>query len=206
MLSLLSHPLFFVLNAIALLISLTIHECAHAVVADRLGDPTPSLQGRITLNPLAHLDPLGTLLLFVTGFGWGKPVVFDPYNLKNPRKDAALIALAGPASNFILAGVLSLILHLIPLTSTWASLFLVPLIVVNISLALFNLIPVHPLDGGKILLGFIPEDLAREWDHILSQYGSFILLFLILPLYNGVSAVSYLLAPIRTVILQFLLP
>src|SRR4051812_27134518 len=101
--SLFTSPLSFFVAAIALLIAITVHEFSHALSADKLGDPTPRLQGRISLNPLVHLDPIGTLLILFVGFGWGKPVVFDPFNLKNPRKDAAIISLAGPASNFILA-------------------------------------------------------------------------------------------------------
>src|SRR3990167_2370413 len=98
-----------------LIIAITIQEFAHAFLADRLGDPTPRAQGRLTLNPLAHLDPVGTLMLLIFRFGWGKPVIFDPYNLAHPRRDAGLISLAGPVSNIILAIGLSLILRFIPL-------------------------------------------------------------------------------------------
>ena len=97
---------------ISLLIALSVHEYAHARAADELGDPTPRMNGRLTLNPIAHLDPFGTLALIFFGFGWGKPVLIDPYNLKDPRKDQALISLAGPGSNFILAVVVSLIYRL----------------------------------------------------------------------------------------------
>ena len=97
-----NNPLSFLFWLVALAMAITIHEFAHAYTADRLGDPTPRLQGRLTLNPLAHLDPLGTLMLLLVRFGWGKPVQFDPFNLKNPRKDGALISLAGPASNLLI--------------------------------------------------------------------------------------------------------
>jgi len=107
----LSNPMSLLFVAAALLSAITVHEFAHAFMAERLGDPTPRLQGRLTLNPLAHLDPLGTLMLFIIGFGWGKPVQFDPYNLKNPRRDAALISFAGPLSNIILASILSIVLR-----------------------------------------------------------------------------------------------
>src|SRR3989339_703849 len=140
-------PLIFFSWIAALLFAITIHEFAHAWTADRLGDPTPRLQGRITLNPIAHLDPLGTLMLILFRFGWGKPVQFDQFNLKNPRRDAALISLAGPASNIASAIVLSLILQLtgtvLPLILTEA---IIPtFIVLNVLLAIFNLIPIHPL-------------------------------------------------------------
>src|SRR3989338_2044892 len=107
-----SNPLVFAAAALSLLAAITVHEFAHAYAADRLGDPTPRLQGRLTLNPLVHLDPIGTLLLFVIGFGWGKPVQFDPYNLENPKRDAAIISFAGPVSNLILATIAALIFNL----------------------------------------------------------------------------------------------
>ncbi|MEK7065464.1 MAG: site-2 protease family protein, partial [Patescibacteria group bacterium] len=93
-----TNPLGFLFWLIALVVAITIHEFSHAYAADRLGDPTPRLQGRLTLNPLAHLDPLGTLMLLIARFGWGKPVVFDPFNLRHPRRDAAIISFAGPLS------------------------------------------------------------------------------------------------------------
>src|SRR5438876_3599187 len=105
------NPIEFVLGLAALIIAITIHEFSHALAAEHLGDPTPRLQGRLTLNPLAHLDPLGTILLILVRFGWGKPVVFDPYNLRNPRRDGAIISIAGPVSNVLLAIVCSLLLH-----------------------------------------------------------------------------------------------
>jgi len=98
-----SNPLIFILVAAALILSISVHEFAHAYVADKLGDPTPRYLGRVTLNPKAHLDPIGTLLLVVAGFGWGKPVPFNPNNLSNPKRDAALISFAGPLSNFFMA-------------------------------------------------------------------------------------------------------
>jgi Zn-dependent protease len=190
--------------AIALLVSLTIHEFAHAFIAEKLGDPTPRIQGRITLNPLAHLDPLGSLAILLVGFGWGKPVMFDPYNLRSPKRDVALIALAGPASNLILATLLAIVLQAVSLP-LFAQDVITFVIATNVGLAIFNLIPIHPLDGGKILIGLAPKDVAQEWDQILHQYGTIILLFLILPLNNGRSAVSSLISPIVNVILQVLL-
>src|SRR5688572_2528428 len=108
-----NNPLSFFLWLVALTIAITIHEFAHAYTADRLGDPTPRLQGRLTLNPLAHLDPMGTLMMLLVRFGWGKPVQFDPFNLRNPRRDGAIISLAGPVSNFLLATLCSILLHIL---------------------------------------------------------------------------------------------
>src|SRR3989344_2874340 len=110
--NLLSNPAELLFIIPTLLAAITVHEFAHAWTADRLGDPTPRLQGRLSLNPLKHLDPLGTLMLLLFRFGWGKPVQFDPFNLKRPRQDGALISLAGPASNLSLALLLSLFVRL----------------------------------------------------------------------------------------------
>lgn len=201
---LLSNPFEFLLVAGALIISLTIHEFAHAYVAEKLGDPTPRIQGRVTLNPTSHLDPVGTLALLLVGFGWGKPVMFDPYNLKNPRTDSAIIALAGPASNIILAILLAIVVRFVSLPELLQSVLILT-ISTNVGLAVFNLIPIHPLDGGKILIGLAPRDVAHEWDDLLSRYGNLILLFMILPLNNGRSAVGTLISPIISFILQVLL-
>ncbi len=188
----------------SLLICLTIHEAAHAFMANYLGDPTAKLMGRLTLNPLAHLDPMGTLVFVITAlagfpFGWGKPVIFDPYNLKNPKKDAALISLAGPASNIIFASILSLIFRFLP------NQLLETLIILNVSLAIFNLIPIHPLDGGKILVALLPNRESRQYDLLLNRYGIFILLLLILPLAGGRSIISIVISPIINLLLKIFL-
>ncbi len=174
-----TNPLLFVIYLISLLVAITIHEYSHAAMADYLGDPTPRLAGRLKLNPLVHLDTFGLIFLLLFGFGWGKPVPFDPYNLKNPRKDAALISIAGPVSNFILAIILSLITKLthIPLITG----FLIPIIYLNIILGVFNLIPINPLDGFKIVGGILNEQQAKEW-YQLERYGMLFLILLIIPL------------------------
>lgn len=189
---LLINPLLFALLAASLVLCLTIHEFAHAWTADRLGDPTPRIQGRLTLNPLAHLDPLGTVALLLVGFGWGRPVQFDPYNLQHVRRDTLLIALAGPVSNLILALLILAGEKLGVVPGLLANL----LVSLNIALAAFNLIPVHPLDGGKILAGLLPEDLAQEYDAALHQYGTFILLLLLVPWAGGGAPISYLVGPL----------
>lgn len=192
-----------VIWAIALLIAITIHEFSHALLADKLGDPTAALEGRISLNPLKHLDPIGTLMLLFFHFGWGKPVPFDPFNLKHPQRDAALISLAGPASNLILAIGCSLILNLIP-AAFITSIVLIPLIIMNVNLAIFNLLPVPPLDGAKILYGFLPMGWADEYNDFMKSYGSILLILLILPL-GGSSLAINLIMPVIQFLLRLLL-
>lgn len=208
---LLQSPLLFVVFALSLLVAITIHEFAHAYAADKLGDPTPRLQGRLTLNPLAHLDPVGTILLFLVGFGWGRPVQFDPFNLQNPRRDAAIISFAGPFSNMILVTILSLIYRfgifqtLFPFFPLSA--IIPPLIQLNLVLAIFNLIPIHPLDGGKILVGLLPPGEAHEVDRFLSQYGLFLLVFLMfIPILGGQTLISGVISPIINFFMRIYLP
>ncbi len=183
---------------IAILIALTVHEWAHAFVADRLGDHTARSLGRLTLNPIAHLDPMGTLMFFLIHFGWGKPVPVDPRNFKNIRRDSALVSLAGPLSNLILA-ILSFILLLIiapqimHVTSGEELLFargagatvqaffteiLTNSLFINLGLMAFNLIPIAPLDGSKILEAFIPYRYADAYETIM-QRGPIILIGLL---------------------------
>src|SRR3972149_5139884 len=188
----------------ALLIAVTIHEFAHAFIADKLGDPTPGMQGRISLNPKAHLDPIGTLMLILFRFGWGKPVMFDPFNLKNPRRDAMLIGLAGPASNLISAAAAALVMRLMGPMSLMG-LMLTPFIVISVVLAVFNLVPVHPLDGGKIIAGLLPREMAKEFEAVMRTWGTMILIFLIFP-WGGTSAVFYLIGPVISLLLGLLLP
>jgi len=197
-----SSPLIFFLSLVGLLTALTIHEYAHALVADRLGDPTPRANNRLTLNPLAHLDPIGTLTLLIVGFGWGKPVPIDPFNLRSPRQDTTLISVAGPVSNLLLAISLSLLAK--TFLPSFFLLLLTPTILINVSLAIFNLLPIYPLDGAKILSGILPRDLAYEWESVTNRYGTLILLILILPIF-GNSLISSLVSPIIQFVSQFLL-
>jgi Zn-dependent protease len=172
------NPVVFIIIAISLVMSLTIHEFSHAFVAYKLGDSTAKYMGRLSLDPRAHLDPLGTLLLLYAGFGWGKPVPFDATNLKHPKRDSALIAFAGPLSNISLAIILSIILRIFSPSGLLLEVAFV-LINLNLILAFFNLIPLHPLDGFKVVYGVLPEKLALQWLQ-MAPYGIFLLIFLIL--------------------------
>lgn len=203
--TLFTDPLVFSITAVGLVIALTIHEFAHAFVADKLGDPTPKYQGRVTLNPLSHLDPLGTVAILLVGFGWGKPVQFDPYNLKDPKRDTALIAAAGPASNLLLAIVLAGVLSVLPAGVLGG--ILAPAIMytifINVMLAIFNLVPVYPLDGSKIFQSLLPAESAAAYELFMHRYGSIVLLFLIVP-WGGSSPVSALISPIISFVVGLL--
>jgi Zn-dependent protease len=201
-------PIAFLIVFGSLIVVVSVHEFAHAFTADKLGDPTPRLQGRLSLNPKVHLDPIGTLMLAFFGFGWGKPVVFDPYNLKNPRRDSALISLAGPASNISLALVISLLLRLFngPFFPQFVVSIFSLVVFYNLLLAFFNLIPIHPLDGGKIFIGLIPAKDVEEADTFLKRYGLFILILLIFPIFGGRSPISTVLLPLIGKLMHILLP
>jgi Zn-dependent protease len=179
-------------RAIVLLVAFTIHELAHAYTADYLGDPTPRRQGRITLNPLAHLDPFGTIMLLISGFGWAKPVMVNPLNLRgNYRTSMAIVALAGPLSNVLMAVLFAIPFRLGLMQASMGSGGVIPspaslltqFVFINVVLALFNLIPVPPLDGFKILQGVLPAEMAYQL-RPLEQYGFLILILLIFLLPN----------------------
>lgn len=174
----------FVIFIPAILIAIVLHEFAHGYVAFRLGDPTPKYQGRLTLNPLAHLDPLGTLLLIFAHFGWAKPVQVNPlYFRGDKRKGMIFVSLAGPLTNFILAflaaGFIGLMMRGIMPENTLFLQFFQALVQINLILAAFNLIPVPPLDGSKILAGILPSKIAN-YIYQMESYGPVILMLLII--------------------------
>jgi len=183
---------------IALIITITVHEFSHALAADILGDPTPRSYGRLSLNPLVHADLIGTFLLpFVTALtglptiGWAKPVPIDTYNLAHPRRDEFIIALAGPASNFIIAIITAIFINI----TGYNLIFLQLIILINISIAIFNLIPLWPLDGSKIFLNLLPVTESVQWQDALSRYSTPILLIaLFLPI-NGSNLLSIIMTP-----------
>lgn len=172
------------------LLALTVHEFAHGSVAYRLGDPTAARMGRLTLNPLKHLDPLGVLAFFLMKIGWAKPVPVDPRYFKNPRQDMIWVSLAGPGSNLVMALISAVLAKALVIVSLGLPYFiLMPLmqmfvasIWINIMLAVFNLVPIPPLDGSKILGGLLPRDLAALYSR-LEPYGFIVLLVLF---YTGI--------------------
>lgn len=183
-----------------LIIAMTIHEYSHARVAYALGDYTPRLQGRLTLNPAAHVDPIGLLMLFLVHFGWAKPVQINPMNFSNPRRDDILVSLAGPASNLITAFIALIILVLMtkidfPFTEGVLMVFNL-IIIYNINFAIFNMLPIPPLDGSHILRNLLPYELARQYEY-LERY-SFVFLIIII----ATPVLSYVFIPMQRFILS----
>ncbi len=208
----------FVLWVTAVVLSLTVHEFAHAKYAHWAGDPTPQRQGRVTLNPLAHLDPLGTLLILITaysgyGFGWGKPVEINPGFFRHPRRDWTLCAFWGPFSNILLALLFAGIVRLMVATGLGLDTifldFVLIMVLANVGLALFNLLPIHPLDGSKVLSGFLPDVFDRRYWSFQLVYGP--ILFLVLVLFvpiltNGaVRPIWLVLGPVYDLAIRLLL-
>lgn len=181
----LSAPLI-ISRVLTLIIALTVHEFAHAFVADRFGDDTPRIMGRLTLNPLKHLDVIGSLMLIVAGFGWAKPVPVNPVKLREHSKSAFMwVSVAGPASNLLLAclAAIPIRFNLIPAFPTFSFLpsamdFLVTFFVINLLLMVFNLMPLPPLDGEKILEFLLPENMANQYAKI-KPFGPILLLAVI---------------------------
>lgn len=174
-----TNPAWLLATAAILLLALPVHEFAHAFTAVQLGDPTPRYQGRYTLNPLRHLDPIGALLIVLVGFGWAKPVQWNPRNIDIDRRwGAILVAAAGPASNLVLA-VLSLVLWRLLGETGFLAAFLRFFANINVLLFVFNLIPLPPLDGSHILFALLP-DAYRQVQFFLMQYGVLLMFVVIL--------------------------
>lgn len=174
---------------ITLVVALTFHEFAHGWMAKQFGDDTAERAGRLTLNPLAHLDPIGSLMLVFVGFGWAKPVPINPYTIRRSGKGALLlVSIAGPLANFVLAvlAAIPLRLNLFPVQVSSANIlptpfmFLYYFLFTNLGLMIFNLIPIPPLDGHEILSFLLPPDLAEKWERIGYQYGILILIFVLM--------------------------
>lgn len=189
----------FLMNLIVglpgIVIAMVVHEFSHARVAYALGDYTPKLEGRLTLNPAAHVDPIGLVMLLLVHFGWAKPVRINPMNFSNPRRDDILVSLAGPASNLITAFVALIILVLlakleVPFSEGLLVVFNM-IIIYNINFAIFNMLPIPPLDGSHILRNLLPYELARQYE-MLERY-SFIFLIIIL----ATPILSYVFVPLQ---------
>ena len=207
-------PRIFIVFAV-LLFSLTVHEAAHAWTADRLGDPTARVLGRISLNPLVHVDPIGTilfpLLALIAGvplLGWAKPVPVDVRRLRHTRRDYVLVAAAGPASNLVLATMAAVVLWVLPVSpvtlgegnmSVPAASFLSAALQINVLLAVFNMIPIPPLDGGNVIGGLLPRALAYRFDALIRPYGFLLLYALMLT-----SGLNYLIGPPTRLLLSIL--
>jgi len=194
--------------AVPVLLAVTVHEFAHGWAAFKLGDPTARLAGRLTLNPIKHLDLVGTLVFFITRMvGWAKPVPVNPLNFRRPREDMLWVAAAGPAANLVLAGIFALLFRILSAQAEWLPFFfLKPAVLIahagvmiNIGLAVFNLLPIPPLDGSSIAAGLLPLDLALQYERI-KPFGFVILLLLI---FTGV--VGKIIFPIIRFLARFLL-
>lgn len=193
----------FIMNMITglpgIIIAMVVHEFAHARVAYALGDFTPKLAGRLTLNPAAHIDPIGLLMLLVAHFGWAKPVQINPYNFSNPRRDDLLVSLAGPAANLITAFLTVIVMVLLVKMdfemSRGMNLVLSLIMIININFAIFNMIPIPPLDGFHVLRNVLPYELARQLEGLERYSMIFLIIILMTPI------LSYVFVPLQRFIL-----
>ena len=176
--------IFVLIRVLVILLAISVHEMSHGFAAYKLGDKTAKYDGRLSLNPLRHLDPFGALCMLLFGFGWAKPVMVNPMYFKNHKRDLALTALGGPVSNFLMAyfGMFGL-LYLVPiLNNVYLYYFFMSFIMINLGLGVFNLIPVPPLDGSKIFLSLLPRKIYYE----IMRYERYGFIVLIVALYLGV--------------------
>jgi Zn-dependent protease len=191
------------------IVGLTLHEFSHALAATRLGDPTARAAGRLTLNPLAHLDLIGALMLLFIGFGWAKPVPVDPHNFRSPRRDMAIVAFAGPLSNLLLATVIGFSLRALGLLSGDAAEVTVRVAVyavwINVILAVFNMIPLPPLDGSRIVRGVFPTEWQAGYS-TLERFGPIILFgLMLLANFTGISIFGRVITPVALPVVQWIL-
>jgi len=190
---------------IPILFALTVHEYSHGYIAYRLGDNTAKNMGRLTLNPISHIDPIGMIMLFIIGMGWAKPVPINMYAFSRPKRDLAVSAAAGPLSNFIMAAIVGLLFRIFPQLQPmqgdtgillFLKLNLFYFLLINVGLGIFNLIPIPPLDGSKILRGFLPDSKVHIIDY-LERYGGILLLAIVfLGRVSGFSVFGRLIGPL----------
>jgi Zn-dependent protease len=194
--------LAYLLAVPAVLFAITIHEYAHGWAAEKFGDPTARLMGRLTLNPLAHLDPIGALMLILVRIGWAKPVPVNPYNLKDPKRDMIWISLAGPVTNLAAAFVFGMVIRVIVATGlangplmTLVMMLLIYGVMIDVALAIFNFIPIPPLDGSKVLAGLLPP----RWAFAYLKYERFgpivLIAVILLGQLTGIDVLGHLIMP-----------
>lgn len=186
-----------ILRVPAILLALTIHELSHGFTAYVLGDRTAKSAGRLTINPFAHLDVVGTLMLLFGPFGWAKPVPVNPYGFKNPKQGMAIVAVAGPLSNILLAGMTGLLFRFGLIDpSSMEGIFFYILFVINIGLAIFNLLPVYPLDGSRILMAFLNDRQTVGYVQAMNVVPAVFLGMIVVEWAFNIPLISYLLNPI----------
>ncbi|AJC49442.1 site-2 protease family protein [Allofrancisella guangzhouensis] len=206
--------LTILMAGIPLIFAITMHEAAHGLIAKLRGDNTAYMLGRVTLNPVPHIDPIGTILVpglmllssLTTGFpfifGWAKPVPVDYSKLKNPRSDMALVALAGPMTNFLMALLWALVAKYVTLHPYFQSMALYG-VMINVVLMVLNLLPIPPLDGSKVISAFLPPNVAYKYNSY-QRYGFIILLLLIIIPFAGSNLLFYIMGPFITGIIEFI--